>query len=133
TQFQNTYSGFTQATKFSTAYKNWSKTTMDSIKGSLAAANLQANQFSTEEGTLSALRSMSQSSGGQLQALQTGTQIAVEQASQLQKLRGLMMAQMQAQNAYMAGNQQDKDNRKAAEENFFVPSSGTNGKSYKSF
>ncbi len=131
-QFENTYTGFTQAPKFVTAYKQWSKTSMDSIKGSLAAANLQANQFATEEGTLSALRSMSQSSVGQLQALQVGSQIAVEQAAQMQKLRGLIMAQMQAQNAYMAGNQQEKDNRKAAEEGFFVKTN-PNGKPYKTF
>lgn len=131
-QFQNTYPGFQQASKFSTSYKNWSQTTMDSIKGSLAAANLQAGQFATEEGTLSALRGMSQSSQGQLQALQTGSQIAVEQATQMQKLRGLIMAQMQAQSAYMSGNQAEKDNRHAAEENFFIKSDNSS-KSYKTF
>jgi P-type conjugative transfer protein TrbJ len=45
-----------------------------------------------------------------MQALQVGTQISVEQVAQLQKLRTLMMAQIQAQNAFMAGEQQQKDN-----------------------
>lgn len=108
-QFENTYTGFKKAGDFVTQYKDWSKRSMDSIKGSLAAANKQFNQFATEEGTLAQLRSMSQSSVGQLQALQVGSQIAVEQAAQLQKLRGLIMAQMQAQNAFLATQQQQKD------------------------
>ena len=57
----------------------------------------------------------------------------MEQVAQLQKLRALLMAQMQAQNAYMAGQQQQKDNVKAAEENFYKYSDPRSGKSYSEF
>lgn len=114
-QFANAYPGYqTQSVKFSTAYQGWSQKSLDSIKGALAAAGQQYNNFTSEETTLQSLRAMSQSSQGQLQALQTGTQIAVEQAAQLQKLRGLVMAQMQAQTNYQASQQAIKDAKQAA-------------------
>jgi len=59
--------------------------------------------------------------------------VAVEQVAQLQKLRALMMAQMQAQNTYMAGQQQEKDNVKAAEETFYKYSDPRAGKNYAEF
>ncbi len=37
---------------FQTDYKKWSQTTLDSLKGALESANLQAQQFATEEGRL---------------------------------------------------------------------------------
>ena len=51
---------------------------------------------------------MSQNSVGRLQAIQAGNQIAAQQVRQLQKLRQLMMTQMQMQSAFMA-TQSDKD------------------------
>jgi type IV secretion system protein TrbJ len=132
-EFQHKFKGFVQAESFQTDYKTWSNTVRDSLRTSLSAANLQSQQFTSEEQVLSALRSMSQSAEGRMQALQVGTQISVEQVAQLQKLRGLMMAQIQAQNTYMAGEQQQKDNVKAAEENFYKYSDPRAGKTYKEF
>lgn len=132
-QFQQRFKGFVQAEDFQAEYKNWSNTVRDSLRTALEAASLQSQQFASEEDALSALRSMSQSAEGRMQALQVGTQISVEQVAQLQKLRELMMAQIQAQNAYMAGEQQQKDNVKAAEENFYKYSDPRAGKTYKEF
>jgi type IV secretion system protein TrbJ len=131
--FQHKFKGFVPATNFQTDYKTWSNTVRDSIRASLSAANLQSQQFATEEAALSTLRSMSQSSEGRMQAIQVGNQVAVEQVAQLQKLRALVMAQMQAQNAYMAGQQQEKDNAKAAEETFYKYSDPRAGKNYSEF
>ena len=131
--FQYKFKGFVPATNFQTDYKTWSNTVRDSIRASLSAANLQSQQFATEEAALATLRSMSQSSEGRMQAIQVGNQVAVEQVAQLQKLRALMMAQMQAQNAYMAGQQQQRDNSKAAEETFYKYSDPRAGKNYAEF
>lgn len=132
-EFERKFKGFVQAANFQADYKKWSETVRDSIRSSLSAANIQSQQFSSEEAVLSRLRSMSQSAVGRMQAIQVGAQIAGEQVAQLQKLRALIMAQMQAQNAYMAGQQQLKDNVKAAEENFFKYSNPSLGKTYKEF
>ncbi len=132
-QFQLKFPGFKATTDFITDYKRWSQTLRDTIKGTLEAANLQSQQFSTEEGVINQLRSMSSSNQGRLQALQTGNQIAVEVAAQLQKLRALSMAQMQAQNAYMAKEEQEKDTVRASAETMLKRSSVKSGATYKKY
>jgi P-type conjugative transfer protein TrbJ len=118
-QFEKTFSGYTQAKDFDKAYQSWAKTSHDSIGASLNVAHEQSKQIKKEEEVFSKLRTMAKKPEGQMQALQIGSQIALEQASQMQKLRTLIMAQMQAETAYMAANQQQKDNQKAVEKNFF--------------
>lgn len=121
TKFQQTFKGFNYPAgfNFKTVYKDWSKTTMDGIKGAFEAAKMQADQFATEEGVLAGLRTQSQSAQGQMQALQVGSQIAEQQVQQLQKLRQLMMVQMQAQNSYLAAQEQKDAARTQAQEEFF--------------
>jgi type IV secretion system protein TrbJ len=130
-EFTRKFPGFVQPTNYIASYKSWSDTTRDSIRGALAAANLQSQQFATEESALSQLRSMSQSSEGRMQALQVGTQVAVEQVAQLQKLRALVMSQIQAQDTYMASQQQQKDSVKAAEDAFYKHRDPRQGKTYQ--
>lgn len=132
-QFKLKFPGFKTTTDFVGDYKKWSQTLRDTLKGTLEAANLQSQQFSTEEGVISQLRSMSSSNQGRLQALQTGNQIAVETTAQLQKLRALAMAQMQAQNAYMAKQEQEKDTTKAAVDSLLQRGDIRTGKTYKSY
>jgi P-type conjugative transfer protein TrbJ len=119
-QFENTFKGFTfTGTDFKKEYRDLSRKTMDTLKGSLMAANMQSNQFATEEMTLKQLRTMSQSATGQMQAIQVGSQIAEQQVQQLQKLRQLMMAQLNQQNTYMAGQEQKDATRKVATDRAF--------------
>jgi len=80
---------------------------------------LTAHQFDTEEGTMSALRSMSQSADGQMKALQVGHQIAAQQVAQMQKLRGLVSQQMTMMGTWLQAEQTDKDLAQARRENFF--------------
>ena len=120
TQFENTFKGFTfTGTDFKKEYRDLSRKTMDTLKGSLMAANMQSNQFATEEMTLKQLRTMSQSATGQMQAIQVGSQIAEQQVQQLQKLRQLMMAQLNQQNTYLAGQEQKEATRKVAADRAF--------------
>lgn len=133
-QFEAAYPGYaTQSVKFATAYKGWSQKSLDSIKGALSAAGKQYADFANEAAVLNSLRTMSQSSSGQLQALQTGTQIAVEQAAQLQKLRGLIMAQMQSQANYQAAQQAEKDASRAAADKALQYVDPRAGVSFKGF
>ena len=62
TQFQNTFKGFSypQGFNFKTEYRNWSRATLDGIKGAFEAAKMQADQFATEEGVLIGLGSVAQ-------------------------------------------------------------------------
>lgn len=104
---------------FSSTYQNWSTTNRDTIAGTLRAANLTAEQFTSEEGTMASLRSMSESADGQMKALQVGHQIAAQQVAQLQKLRGLVSQQMAMMGTWYQSEQAEKDLAQARREEFF--------------
>lgn len=99
---------------FATKYRDWSTTNRDTVASAMAAVGLQNEQYSSEEATLQTLQNMSQTSVGRLQAIQAGNQIAAQQVRQLQKLRQLLMTQMQMQSAFMA-TQSDKESVQSAQ------------------
>lgn len=107
------------AESFSSTYQSWSDTNRDTIGSTLKAASLTVDQFDTEEGTMSSLRSMSESADGQMKALQVGHQIAAQQVSQMQKLRGLVSQQMTMMGTWLQTEQTDKDLAQARREEFF--------------
>ncbi len=104
---------------FSTTYQSWSDTNRDTIASTLKAASLTAEQFDSEEGTMSSLRSMSETADGQMKALQVGHQIAAQQVAQVQKLRGLVSQQMTMMGTWLQTEQTDKDLAQARREKFF--------------
>ncbi|WP_454659212.1 P-type conjugative transfer protein TrbJ [Bosea beijingensis] len=104
---------------FSSTYQNWSTTNRDTIGGTLKAAGLTAEQFSSEESTMSSLRSMSESADGQMKALQVGHEIAAQEVAQMQKLRGLVSQQMTMMATWYQSQQSGKDLAQARREEFF--------------
>ncbi len=117
--FAEMKSNLPDAASFSSTYQNWSDTNRDTIGGTLKAANLTADQFSSEESTMSSLRSMSESADGQMKALQVGHQIAAQQVAQMQKLRGLVSQQMTMMGTWFHSEQAQKDLAQARREQFF--------------
>jgi P-type conjugative transfer protein TrbJ len=104
---------------FTSTYQSWSNTNRDTISSTLKAANLTADQFDSEEDTMSQLRSMSESSDGQMKALQVGHQIAAQQVAQMQKLRGIVSQQTTMMGTWLQSEQTDKDLAQARREKFF--------------
>ncbi|MBY3522827.1 P-type conjugative transfer protein TrbJ [Rhizobium laguerreae] len=104
---------------FSSTYQSWSNTNRDTIASSLKAASLTADQFESEEDTMSSLRSMSETADGQMKALQVGHEIAAQQVAQMQKLRGLVSQQMTMMGTWLQTEQTDKDLVQARREKFF--------------
>jgi len=111
--------GLAEGQTFASSYETWSTTNRDTIAGTLKAAGLTAEQFSSEESTMSSLRSMSESADGQMKALQVGHQIAAEQVGQFQKLRGLVAQQTTMMGTWYQSEQADKDLAQARRERFF--------------
>src|SRR5579871_4456339 len=103
------YSAYGNGFNYKQAYANWSDNTMGNVKNSLAMVNAQQDDFATERDMMNELQAKSQSAGGQLEATQAGHQIALSMVGQLQKLRQLQMAQMQAQDAYLTASQGKSD------------------------
>lgn len=110
---------------YRTDYKDWYTTQRDGIHGALKSAQLQANQFGSEEATLNQLENMSQTATGRMRALQVGNQIAMQQVRQNQKLRELVMSQIQLQGNYLAAEASKDAARQARAEKFFGGPTGT--------
>jgi P-type conjugative transfer protein TrbJ len=111
--FRDRYPGYRPVTDWATAYDQWTRTTLDTLRGTLAAARLHADDFADEQRRIQTLTTLSDSAEGRMQAIQAGNMLAAEQVQQLAKLRQLMMAQINAQNVYMA-NQTNRDAQRAA-------------------
>lgn len=106
TQFRQQYPDYTNSAygqmNYSNAYKNWNDTTLDTLRSTLSASSVDAQNAQTEEQVLEQLKAQGRSATGRMQVLQVSTELAGENVDQLMQLKRLMMAQMNAQNAYMA-------------------------------
>src|SRR5690242_5135897 len=102
-QFRSRFRGYAyNARSYYLDYRDWSHTTLDTIRGTLRAVGLQGRQLQSEQEVLSGLRDMAQSSVGRMEALQVANQIAEQQVQQLMKLRELMLADLQSKQTYQA-------------------------------
>ena len=70
---------------------------------------------------MSSLRTMSETSDGQMKALQVGHQLAAQQVEQSQKLRALVSQQTAMTATWLQSEQTDKDLAQARREKFFAP------------
>lgn len=111
--------GLANGEDFSSSYQQWSDTNRDTIASTLRAAGLTSDQFASEEATMAQLRSMSESSVGQMQALQVAHQIAAQQVEQTQKLRGLVSQQTTMMATWYQSEQAAKDLAQTRREDFF--------------
>jgi P-type conjugative transfer protein TrbJ len=88
--------------ELSAKYQQWSEDTNDSVLSTLKAAKLQADQMEGEEDAyLRQLEEKATNAEGRMQALQVGNQAALTLARQIQKLRQLILLQLQLQAKYI--------------------------------
>lgn len=113
--FQQRYPGFKASQNYQQDYQNWSQTTLDTLRGTLESAGLQASQFNNEQTLINQLSTLSQTAEGRMQAIQVGNMLATQQVAQMQQLRQLMINQTNAQNAYMAYEVQKDQSNQATE------------------
>ncbi len=126
-EYRNKYKGFDEykqkkepyKKRYDAQYSEWSETNLDTVGGAMKSANLQSNQFSSEDLILKELQAKSQSAEGRHQALQVGHQIAVQEVHQLQKLRAIQLSQMQMQAAYQAQENSEKSYYRANRSEYF--------------
>jgi type IV secretion system protein TrbJ len=95
-QFQKAFPGYMQpSVPFYQQYANWNQTSWDTISSSLRALNVQSTQLNNEQGLLGVLHNLAGNAVGQDQAIQVGTLIADQQVQQLEKLRQIMLVNVQ--------------------------------------
>jgi len=117
--FRQRYPGYRSVTEWSREYDSWTRTTLDTLRGVLSSVRLHAEDFASEQARIQVLQGLSDSAEGRMQALQLGNMMAGEQLQQLVKLRQLMMAQINAQNVYMA-NQTNREAQRAATQSEWI-------------
>ena len=99
-------------------YDQWSRETRDSARAALRVAGAHAEELATEAGTIRTLERAGSTVEGQLQAIQVAHQIALEQVRQTQKLRQLIMMQMQLEADFRAAEQDRADLQRGAMREF---------------
>jgi P-type conjugative transfer protein TrbJ len=89
-------------------YEAWSADTNDSVLNTLRAVGAQADGFADEAEIMQRLQAQASSAEGQMQALSVGNALGVQAVAQTQKLRQLVMLQLQMQARALQG-QQDRE------------------------
>jgi P-type conjugative transfer protein TrbJ len=105
------------------AYRNWSDNSHAAVVNALAVANVQSDAMVGERDMVQELQSRSRTANGQLAALQAGNDVGIAMVGQMQQLRQLQMAQMKAQNTFLAQETSVSDQAKKSV-NFFLNSGG---------
>ena len=118
--YQGSLGGTLDQPTFAAKYQQWSADTKDSVLITLKGAGVQATSIQgSEEALIQALAAQSGSAVGQLEAMQTGNAIATESIRQIQKLRQLVMLDLQLKaNAIQTG--QDRETSQQAAWTKFV-------------
>ncbi len=96
---------------FQSGYKNWSDNTRNAVVSALQTGKAQAEDFNSEGDMIRELTNRSHSANGQVEALQAGNEIGIAMVGQLQKLRQLQLAQMNAQQMAKLSEQAELDGR----------------------
>jgi type IV secretion system protein TrbJ len=122
--FRQKYPGYRPITDWSREYDLWTRTTLDTLRGTLSSVRIHAEDFATEQSRIRTLQAMSDTSVGRMQALQLGNMMAGEQVQQLVKLRQLVMAQVNAQNVYMA-HQTNREAQRSATQSQWIRNGNT--------
>jgi P-type conjugative transfer protein TrbJ len=130
-RFKQKYPGYVGSQDYQKTYSDWSQTTLDTMRSTLESAGMQAGQFGSEQLALNQLSTLSQSAQGRMQALQVGNMVATQQVAQLQKLRQLVIAQINAQNTF-ASYQIQKDQSSEASSSSWISAGDTNFPRYGS-
>lgn len=111
--FEGRFPGYVAPSNWRSAYKSWSTSVLDTLRGTLASAGRNVADAKDVQSALDALRDSNDGATGRLEALQIGNQIASLQVEEIAKLRQLFAAQINAQNAYL-GAQEAKEAGAAA-------------------
>jgi P-type conjugative transfer protein TrbJ len=102
-----------------TQYAAWSTRAKDGITSAMQSIGVQNNQLSTDDQTMQRLQAQAGSSTGQMQAIQNASEISAQSVRETEKLRQLMMVQIQLQ-ANQQSIKSEQDSQSQAEWQKFV-------------
>ena len=135
-QFAQRYKGYTGylggKQNFQTKYQQWSQEASNNNLYALKAAGLQNSAMASENALMQQLQGMSGSAEGQKQAIQVANMIAAQNVNQIQKLRQMVMTQVQLEANYYQ-QQQDRADADEARHRQFVSGTHVSSKDGKQY
>lgn len=109
-QLQKAFPDYNSGQPFIADYNAASKTNRETIKGAMVAMGQQGEDISNNSMTsITRLSNLSDNVDGGVKAAQVGHQISLQTVASIDALRQLTVAQNQAVNTHMMGQQQEKD------------------------
>jgi P-type conjugative transfer protein TrbJ len=123
-EFEARFPGYVAPHDWSTAYRQWSQTALDTLRGALVSAGQNVADAPSIEASLDALRLANTSAAGRLQAIQVGNELASLEISEMAKLRQLVAAQITSQNTYAASLESRRAGADAALSQFLGTGAG---------
>ena len=122
-QFTQRFPGYQAiGTNYGAQYSQWTSTAMATITSTLRGMGLQSSQLQNEQTILKALRIRSENPIGMSDTVAAGNQIAEQQVEQMQKLREMMVLDLESKQAYQAAELQDQMSTHANMDRMFAPS-----------
>ena len=103
--FQSRFPGYVPPTDWPAEYASWATSVLDTLRGTLTSAGQNVADAPSVQAALDRLRSANDATQGRLEALQVGNQLASLQVEEVAKLRQLVAAQINAQNAYLGAQE----------------------------
>ena len=123
-QFRTRFPGYVPPTNWNTQAKDWSRSTLDTLNGTLRSAGLNVGDARSVDAALGALRSANDSANGRNELMQVANSLASLQVAEMTKLRQLLALEIDAQNVWRANATNSSAASEAALQRF-IGSSGS--------
>jgi type IV secretion system protein TrbJ len=107
------YSAQPNMSNMTSKYQQWSNDMNTSTHSVFSAAQAQNSQMTSETQLLNSLQSQNMSAQGRQQSAQIANELSAQQVAQMQKLRQLVMLQMQQEGTFLQ-TQADQDAQRSA-------------------
>jgi len=106
---------------FAERFKTWTTNSQDTLGSAMRAAGLQRDSYNSDTAALNALWNKSQSSQGTVAAIQTLSEINVEQIQHTRKLEELLSSQNLATSTFMASQNAKADDTMKQQQDIIKP------------
>jgi P-type conjugative transfer protein TrbJ len=133
-QFQTQFPGYVAPTNWNTQYQQLSRSTLDTLNGTLRSAGLNIGDFNNVDAALSSLRSANDSASGRNELMQVANSLASLQVAEMTKMRQLLALEINAQNVWKANATSTSAASEAALQQFIgTPSNVSDPRSQSGF
>ncbi len=127
-EFNSRFPGYGSSTptNYSQQYRNWYKTNLDTAHSALKVTGMQYSQLNNDAALVQTLQQQSQNSTTLLQTMQISNSMAAQELAELEKLRQLIMTDIQSKATYQAQQAAQEQAGQDLNSTFFTVPTGSN-------